>query len=350
MKKQLSLLSSSLLILSILIACKKDKVPELVDNNSGTSVNECKDIVFSGGELFDITVTSGVQFSAPTFSPFNDNEFIFIKWENGAQRQLVKYNIQNGSQQVLCSTSDINGFYLGYQAEWGNQNWIVFSAGTGSSGTGFVVKDDGTSLHEFLSPGISFNFPKFNEAGDRILAWGTGVDNTTYPSLPIYNLNGIVVDTFIYGNNNGVNWGYPSENGNNFEQRVMAYWNHNFSPFQKGFCYKSNDTTVQILGTINGGEDWQISAMGKFQDKLYYLIELHGLYSFDLTTNITEILLDICDSRKIRTMSVSPISGNILIEEVKRTKVDEFGGIDEQSNIYQLNPNTGEKTPILVGQ
>ena len=79
MIKQLNLLSSSILILSILIACKKDKVLEPVDIGSGSPLIECTDIVFSGGEGFENWINTGEQYSAPIFSPFGDDEFVFIR-------------------------------------------------------------------------------------------------------------------------------------------------------------------------------------------------------------------------------------------------------------------------------
>lgn len=350
MKRQLSLLSSSILIIGILYSCKKDKVPEPGNPDSGTTppVEECTDIVFSGGEIFDNWINTGTQYSVPVFSPFSDDEFVYVKWESGSERQLIKRNITTGTETILCTTGDVNGYYIGGQADWGSSHWIVFNVGTGGSGVGYIIKDDGTSLTQLLSSNVNFISPKFNGTGSQILAWGTGIENTTFPSLPIYDLSGNVADTFIFGNNQSFYWGAHGMFSGEFEDGLFAFSNHNVSPIQQGFCYKTSDTTIQQITSIDGFGDFQLFGVGKFQNKIYYIVPNHGLYEFDEVTQTTSLIQEICDTRKLMSMSVSPNTGNILIEEVKRTKVDEFGGVDEQHNIYLLNPNTKEKTAILV--
>ena len=345
MKKQLNLLSSSILILGILIACKKDKVLEPVDIGSSSPVVECTDIIFAGGEVFDNWINTGEQYSAPIFSPFTDDEFLFIRWNSSSERQLVKYSIQTMSEQVLCSTSDVGGYHISSQVDWSDNNWIVFSVGTGSSGICFKIRDDGTALEQITPNNLSRTYPKFNSTGNQFITMGTPLTSSGTAYRPILDLAGLLVDSIpIYYD--GILIGSPYYFESDFSSGFFYYADQNQFPTLKGVGYLEGGSVINSFFTDSF--DGEILKIEKSNGKIYFLVNLLGLYSFDTQTSEIAIHQQICDTRHIKSFSVSKNTGNVLIEEVKRSKVDEFGGVDEQSNIYLLNPSTGEKTPILV--
>lgn len=346
-KKQLNLLSSSVLFLSLLLqACTKDKTPALIDNGSNVNNDiECTDIVFSGSDIFDNWINTGYQYTNPTFSPFSDNEFIFIRSGPNSEKQLIKYNIQTESEQILCTNTDISNGVLYQQADWGNQNWIVFSVGTGASGICYKISGNGTGLEQITPGTISATSPHFNSQGDRFIISGSVLGSGINSYRPILNLFGAKEDSIpVYFGSKVI--GAPYFFDDDFFNGLFAFTDQSQSPLSNGVGVSSTGSFDSLFSINNYGET--LLNIGQYGNEIYFLINRVGLFSYNVSSGNISLIQEICDSRHIRSFSISKNSGNILIEEVKRTKVDEFGGVDEQSNIYLLNPTNGVKTEILV--
>lgn len=342
--KQLSLLSSSLCLGLILFAsCKKDKIPNSTANNNETVPCESfnwEEQIISMDEYYGDTL-----YEVPCFNPFTDDEFIYIRSINGSHSELIKYSISLETEEILCSSYETNGFGLMY-LDWGKQGKIIFNVGTGSSGIGYIINDDGSSLHQFLPSNVSFTKPKFNGYGNKII--GGGHTLSDYYG-PIYNLSADIVDSIpfrLHSNKYGV--GAPNWFSGKFVDGLFSYGDFSKSPMETGLCYIESDTIVVPILTTTTPEGYALTSVGKYQNLIYYVLYGLGFYQYNETTGTTKILQEMCDTKKILNISVSQFSGNILIEEIHNSKLNESGGVLVQPNIYLLNPNTMEKTPILV--
>src|SRR5690554_1846977 len=343
--KLLSLLSSSFCLFLILFACKKDKVSNPF-TGSNTNTITCEEFTFAQSSITLATTHTDTQYMEPCFSPFTDDEFIYVRKVIGVSPpEIVKYTISAKSEQVLCTSNDSGGFPLG-SPDWGAQGKIIFNVGTGGSGIGYIIDDNGSNLNQFLPSNVNFSGAKFNGYGNRILGGGNTLSNHY---SPIFNLTADIVDSMpfrLQSNMYGV--GAPNWFNGDFINGLLSYIDFSQSPSEKGLCYIESDTIVKPILSTNNPDGYQVTDVGKFQNLIYYAIYGLGFYQYDEITGVKTLLQEMCNSKKILNISVSQISGNILIEEEKITKLTESGGIDIQSNIYLLNPYTMEKTPILV--
>jgi hypothetical protein len=345
--KQLSLLSSSLCLVLILFACRKDKVPNLsCGNEVNTDSVTCVDFTYSEPAIIENMTRTDTQYIEPCFSPFTDDEFVYVRRVAGVSApEIVKYTISSKSEQVLCTSDDTGGFPLG-SPDWGKQSKIIFNVGTGSSGIGYIINDNGSGLQQFLPSNVNFSNPKFNGYGNEIIGGGTVLSDYYGP---IYNLSADIVDSIpfrLQSNKYGV--GAPNWFDGDFIDGLFSYIDFSQSPTEKGLCYIESDTIVNPIISTNTPEGYRVTDIDKYQNLIYYVMYGLGFYQYNETTGVTTLLQEMCDSRKIIKISVSQISGDILIEEENNTKLSESGGVDIQSNIYLLNPYTMEKTPILV--
>ena len=342
--KRLSLLRSSLCLILILFACKKDKVSNLSNGNNSNTIT-CEDFTYSESAITLNMTRTDTQYMEPCFSPFTDDEFIYVRKIVGVSSpEIVKYTISSKSEQVLCTSNDTGGYPLG-SPDWGKQGKIIFNVGTGSSGIGYIINDNGSNLQQFLPSNMNFTKPKFNGDGDRIIGGGT---LSNYYG-PIYDLSANIVDSLpfrLQSNKYGV--GAPNWFDGDFIDGLFSYSDFSQSPTEKGLCYIESDTIVNSILTTNNPNGYLVTDIAKHQNLIYYVIYGLGFYQYNETTGVKTLLQEMCDSRKIINISVSQISGNILIEEEDNTKLSESGGVDVQSNIYLLNPYTMKKTPILV--
>lgn len=343
--KQLSILSSSLYLILVLFACKKDKVPlPISDSDPNIYDVPCENFSYAEQNIILEDYYLDTQQTAPCFSPFTDDEFVYVRWvPNGSPAELVKYKISTKTEQVLCNLSQTVGISMG-APDWGRQGKIVFHVGTGGSGIGYMINDDGSNLHQFLPSNINTSRLRFNGNGTRILGGGA----LTNYYVPIRDLNANIVDSLSFRiESNNLNLGGPSQFYGNFNNALLAYADLNESPVENGIGYLTSDTSFHKIHSINPSS-YQLTALGKYQNSVYYVLYGVGLYKFNETTGVKTLLQEMCDSRKIYSFSVSQISGNILIEEMNNKKASEVGGVIYNSNIYLLNPNTMVKTPILV--
>ena len=108
------------------------------------------------------------------------------------------------------------------------------------------------------------------------------------------------------------------------------------------------DFSISPLNSFNDFGLIELAGFDKFQNNIYYLVSLHGLYSFNENSQTNTVVQEICDTRHIRSFSISKVTGNILIEEVKRTKVDEFGGVDYFSSKKFYKKSWGIKRRQII--
>lgn len=347
--KLLSLLSSSLCLILILFACKKDKVSNPFTGTNNNTIT-CEEFTFAQSSITLATTHTDTQYMEPCFSPFTDDEFIYVRKVIGTSPpEIVKYTISSKTEEVLCTSNDTGGYPLG-SPDWGKQGKIIFNVGTGSSGIGYIMDDNGNNLIQFLPSNTNFVRPKFNGNGNEIHALGTKIPNTAVEMFPIYGLNGGIVDSLVFMgyNNSTIGIGGQSYFNGSIMNGLFGYRDFSKSPNETGLGYIISDSTFKPILSVNNPDGYLVTDIDKYQNLIYYAIYGLGFYQYNETTGVKTLLQEMCNSKKILNISVSQISGNILIEEEKITKLNESGGLDVQSNIYLLNPYTMEKTPILV--
>lgn len=337
------------MVLILFASCKKDKIPNITDNNNGTETVPCESFNWQDPAITLNSVYGDTIFLEPCFSPFTDDEFVYVRRISGGLHELVKYKISTEEEQILCNINETGGVGIS-QPDWGKQGRIIFSVGTGSSGIGYIINNDGTGLNQFLPPDVNFIKPKFNGNGTQIHAIGAGIPNTTVAMFPIYNLEGNIVDSLRFmGYNDGtIGIGGQSFFDGEIKEGLFGYRDNSKTPEELGLGFITSDSTFQPVTTTNTPEGYQLTDIDKYQNYIYYVLYGKGFYQYNELTGTTKLLQEMCDTRKILNISVSQITGNILIEEHHNSKLSEFGGVLIQPNIYLLNPNTMEKTPILV--
>ncbi len=342
--RQLSLLSSSLCLVLILFAsCKKDKIPNVTANNGNNESVLCEDFNWEEGFITLDEYYGDTTYSQPCFSPFTDDEFVYIRGGVASSAELVKHIISTGEDIVLCNANETIGLGIS-QPDWGKQGKIVFSVGTGSSGVGYIINDDGSELHQFLPSNLHFAFPKFNGNGSEILATGPAFNGLR----PIYDLNANIMDSLPYYFNGSVGVGSPASFDGEIKNGLFAFADLTQTPADKGLGYIISDTIFSPIISTNNPDGYTLTDVDKYQNYIYYVIYGLGFYQYNELTGTTKLLQEMCETREIIYISVSQISGNILIEEIHNSKLNESGGVLVQPNIYLLNPYTMEKTPILV--
>lgn len=343
--KWLSLSSSSILLVFILFACKKDKVPKYGTDSGGTAqAGPCENFTYTEPAIVLLEVHSDTQYTEPCFSPFTDDEFVYVRYVPGSTPpEVVKYTISTKTEQVLCTSFETGGFPLG-APDWGAQGKIIFNVGTGNSGIGYMINDDGGNLHQFLPSNVNFVHPKFNRNGNEILATGPAFNGLR----PVYDLNASIVHSLPYYFNGSVGVGSPATFDGEIKDGLFSFTDLTQNPDDRGLGYISSDTTFTPIISTNNPDGYAVTDIDKFQHLVYYVIYGLGFYQYNETTGVTTLLQEMCDSRKIINITVSQISGNILIEEMKNTLGSGAGGVDIQSNIYLFNPYTRVKKPILV--
>lgn len=119
--------------------------------------------------------------------------------------------------------------------DWGKQGKIIFNVGTGSSGIGYIINDNGTGLHQFLPSNIGFDNPKFNGNGTRIIAGGKTLSNS---HGPIYDLLGNIVDSLPFRLQSGrYGVGGPGYFDGDFINGLLSYADFSKTPTEYGLCY-----------------------------------------------------------------------------------------------------------------
>ena len=333
----------------ILFACKKDKVPKQLGSGGGTAQSvPCEDFTYTEQSVVLLVVHSDTQYTEPCFSPFTDDEFVYVRRVPGSTPpEIVKYTISTNTEQVLCTSFESGGFPLG-APDWGAQGKIIFNVGTGNSGIGYIINDDGSNLQQFLPSNVNFTRPKFNGDGNEIFAIGGGFNGINGPMNPVYDLNANIVDSIHLYFNGTVGVGSPASFDGEIKNGLFSFTDLTQNPDDRGLGYINSDTTFSSIISTNNPDGYAVTDIDKFQNLVYYVTYGLGFYQYNETTGVTTLLQEMCDSRKIINISVSQISGNILIEEMKNTLGSGAGGVDIQSNIYLLNPYTMVKRPILV--
>lgn len=317
-----------------LAGCTKAS-PPVPDNSIPAGQEECKDYVFSSGEIFDTYITTGPQYTRPFFNPNNSDEFIYIRSGTGTFTELVKYKISMGQETVLCSSLMIPS-----QPQWGAQGWIVFSV---LGNTTWKIKDDGTGLSQISSSGVECYDPVISANGNSFMALGT---LTSSGYRPVFGLDGIIVDSVLV-QSASVSMDRPISSEPDFKNGYYRYYDSSEPVQNFGFCKLNNNQTIEKL-TSFGMATGEAVAACRNNDNIYYLRYQDGLYKLNIASHQVDKVMDNCQSRYIVSLSMSPDGKSIIFERVRGHQTMPGGmEIDEQSEIFIYNTVTGKETKVL---
>lgn len=133
-------------------------------------------------ELGYITVRDSVMYYAPFFNPNNENEFVYIEWnESDGINKLFTYNMSNGAKTYLTDNVDL-------YPQWNSKNWIVFNRYTTQI---WKIKSNGDSLTMLFNTGTNLNLV-ISPDGQKI-AFKNQIDNDI--KIIISDINGQVLDS-----------------------------------------------------------------------------------------------------------------------------------------------------------
>lgn len=337
-----NLLRTNLIILCliVLVGCHKDT--HQVSNCTTCQDEACHNYVWPGNITFETYVRTGPQYTKPFFNPNNQDEFIYVKQIPGfPTNQLIKHVISSGAETILCSS-----FFIIGQPQWGKSGWIFFSKGIGQNN---IVKiyQDGSSLQQITPNGYSCTHLILSHDGSEMLVNSDSYTSyTTTFYLPILNADGTLIDSLktYFGN---IQIGYPAAVGNKIKDGYYAYYNMDSNKY--GYCRLNNGETIDLLFNLETTYANGLPiGVCKNSSQLFQINGANGLYANNLVSGSSKMLVQLCQSRRIESVSMSPDGQHILYEQVKGVQVDIPNQIiDEQSEIYTINVFTREKIKII---
>ncbi len=338
------LLSNSILIICLSIltlgeGCRKDSpIPELEQTinqtNSCESCSTCEDLPESG-EFGYIFTQIDTQYLSPCFNPSNENEFVYIRQTSTYTNELVKYNLQTKTEDILY-----NNLFLVGKPSWSVYGDIIFNVYVGIAII-FKIKDDGTGLAQITNYN-SFN-PQFDNFSTNFICAGQN-PNFSGLYLPIFNINGSLIDSFKieYGN---VNIGIPCVPTTPLFKSGYFFYakNQNGLNIEKGVCKYGNDTISNLIA-IN--HKYQIIDMSACNNRVYICEFWNDIHQIDLNTNKVSTFIEGCQTKFYNSISISPNETKMLTEKIINTPQDN-GDIISQHEIWLIDLATKEETRVL---
>jgi hypothetical protein len=327
------------IIILIIHGCEKDS--PVSGNCSTCTDDECLDFVWPGNIIFEDYITTGPQYKLPFFNPLNGDEFVYVKVDKETSTfnyELIKHVISSGQETILCNSQMIIG-----QPQWGEQGVIIFTV---IGNKIMKINDDGSGLVQVTPNGVECLNPIFEKGGFRFFVSGTTVSvNGNY--FPIFDLNGIIVDSVKYRfGNNQISYPYCSDGS--MKKGYYTYADINSSPLEISFCKLNNDESILSFYKLDMPNGLGLPhAICKNDKKLFFTQFQKGLFRLNLITGSVDKISSNCQSRYINSISISTDGNYIIYEQVKGVKTGIDQEIDEQSEIYMVNVNTCKKTKII---
>jgi len=339
-----NLLNSSVLIacLSILTlgeGCRKDSpIPEV--QQTINQPDTCSPCVTCKGfpessEFGYMFAEIGTQYLSPCFNPNNKNELVYIRQTSTYTNELVKYNLQTKTEDILY-----NNLFVSGKPSWSINGDIIFGVYVGIVYI-YKIKDDGTGLTQITN--YNSYKPLFDNFSSNFICAGQH-PNISGLYLPIFNINGSLIDSFKieYGNTNIGIPCFPTAPLFNSGYFLYAK-NQNGLNVEQGVCKYENDTISNLI-TIN--HKYQIIDMSAYSNKVYVCEFWNDIHQIDLNTNNVSTFIEGCQTKFYNTISISPDGTKMLTEKIINTPQDN-GDIIRQHEIWLIDLATKEETKIL---
>lgn len=309
------------LITITLSSCKKDKVPELIDEVESIS-NECdgcQPLPDGNFGVFDQYLTDSIYYTSAQFNPNNDNEIVYMKWELGGQT-IYKYNLI--TQQ---NTFVFNGQFSGCKISWGADDWILLPLMDFQI---WKIKSDGTQLAQVTSNGAWFH-PEWNIAGDRFIAFHGYVDVNDFHKGKVWSTNGVVIDSF--------NW-----------SPTISDWNN---PLGLG-CV--NNGKISVIEPYTGEyisyletEPIDYSGFNWISGTEALITSKKGIYRYNINTySLTKIKCS-CSSMFYLGGTVNSSNSKIIFSRAELTRLDGSTVLD-RSRLVMMNIDGTEEVKIEI--
>ncbi|MEX1001646.1 MAG: hypothetical protein WDZ35_05985 [Crocinitomicaceae bacterium] len=272
----------------------------------------------------------------------------FLRTGTAPVAELVKYDIVNQTETVLCNTLQI-----AYPPKWGRSGWITFAT---LQNEVWKIKPDGTQLTQ-LTFGSYDRSPMFDYSGNRIIYYRdrsySNAELSANPDLYkeykmiVIDLNGNTIDSVMAINvipdNYYQKWTYADFNG---LEEVYFIGGAGTS----AGIYKMNSDLYYIeqpyIVTLYPNSGF-VYGFDQTQGALYYSKYRNGLYRTDIQTGEEVKIRNGCDTKYFHSLTVSEDGSNILAEVVISTVLDQYGSIDRQREIWLIDPHTCNEEKIL---
>ena len=335
------------LILILGCGCKKIKgEPPNCNNPDSSTVAECLSFP-PPPELGYAFIETGEQFSSPCFNPNNSNEFIYLKEEEGKLPELIKRDINTGSEMVLCSSVDIIS-----APQFGTNGWIVF---TGVDKKIWRIDSDGNGLQQ-ISFETSDILPHFY--GDNVCYFRnrqySNAELNQNPNLyyeyimMLIDINGTKLDSFQISSLVPDNY-YQLWHIADFYSNTVFF--ENFIPGQNQLGIYSLDLESEVFTEIN--TTYFSSGLVVLNDleyssdkSIYFSTHQGNLEKVDVNTGIVQTYKIGCDTHYYNTISLSAEEDMLLVEKTVST-ILESGAINQQHEIWIIDLTTDTETKLL---
>lgn len=309
-------------LLTALLACRKDKVPLLIEENL-TDTCDCKPIPFIEGYNWGYNhIPDSVYLTFPRFNPNNDEEIIFCEEGENGQKILYYYDLVTKSRATL-----FEGTILG-TPQWGKSNWIIFTQGYNGV---YKIRPDGSELSLLISGGTQFH-PTFNHEGNRILTFHGFTQGGFYP-LKIWNLEGELVDSLNYKFGSFAAWEQQDNIAVNVEDSVLIIDPDDKEVLAKHHAKFGGKSYGSVFVWINENEA---------------IIENEGLQKLNVWTGQLEKIACSCSSLLYYFGNTNFSGTKVIFNKIVSKNIDEVNLLVTSSIvIFDVATNTFEEVEIL---
>lgn len=312
---------SVLSLLITLIACRKDKVP--VPSVDSLDTCNCEPIpTLEGYNTGYNHVNDSIYFFSPRFNPNNDDEIIYVTYNQAQEKEIYKYNLLTESKTLLYQ-----GQLFG-TPDWGGNDQIVFTRGYQGV---YQMNSDGSSLSLLIPGGVQFH-PKFNATEDRILTYH-GFQGEAFEAK-IWDTQGALVDSLNYRIGGTASWNNQGNIASIVGSSLLI-----IDPESKNVIKEYNaNLDFNDNGMINGFI---------WLNKDEALFTKGGLYKFNIWTGQKEELACGCSSKFYFNGDVNESGTKALVNKIEYEKIAPQT-LKEKSSIviYDVESNTFEEIDI----
>lgn len=286
---------SLLLIASLFVSCKKDKIVPVLDEDLAC---DCTPIpVIDGPNTGYNYELDSIYFLFPQFNPNDDNEILFCKHNqvNNGHIDMFRYNLVTQQKTLLYSGT------MFYAPSWGKKDWILFDQGDGQI---WKMKSDGSNIALVTSGGAYFH-PEWNEEGTEFMAFRGFVNTSDYYNGKIWSLEGVMLDSVDI---------LP----------IAGDWKHqsNFGSLGSGNLIVVNPETKEVVNTIEGSYNLGYFSFDWISSNIGLLASNEGIFRVNIATSQREQLLSSCNSRIYTQATTNGNGSKIIYTEIVKTPIN----------------------------
>jgi len=310
---------SFLMVILFLFSCRKDKVPQIISENTNAETCDCVPLSSSNVGVFDQYVQGEKYYLWPQFNPNNDDEIIYVEPSPGNIKLLYKLNL------ITLEKTLIFQGVMSYEPSWGFDDWILLNLMDYQI---WKIKSDGTQLTQVTSNGAWFH-PEWSSTEDKFIAYQGYINNNLYPGK-IWDINGTIIDSFEWSPTVG-SWRHPLYYGGVSTGKVIV-----IDPFSN-----------QFISTLNTDPNKSYNSFNWISGSEALLTNIDGMYRYNIYTKDITKLKCSCSSRRYIGGTTNSSNTKIIYQLAVLTRID-GGTVKEERELVIMNFDGTDEEIIAV--